>query len=165
MLRNILRKNQFLKKMNTLLELYSYSHNTESTYQELLALEPLIRTKGERALFDLNRASLLYVKRKVLESADILLDIPPLNPQYDAQCAQLKTKIMEAMRKPIPGMVVMGELSSSIKDWICSSTSAISASSSRMSRIVCWSSRDLAGIWEPIEFLAASRIAIAISRL
>ena len=38
MLRNILRKNQFLKKMNTLLELYSYSHKTEYTYQELLAL-------------------------------------------------------------------------------------------------------------------------------
>ncbi len=30
MLRNILRKNQFLKKINTLLELYSYSHNTEN---------------------------------------------------------------------------------------------------------------------------------------
>ena len=97
MLRNILRKNQFLKKMNTLLELYSYSHNAESTYQELLALEPLIRTKGERALFDLNRASLLYDMRKFREAADILLEIPPVNPQFDAQCAQMKTKIMEAM--------------------------------------------------------------------
>lgn len=97
MLRNILRKNQFLKKMNTLLELYSYSHNTESTYQELLALEPLIRTKGERALFDLNRASLLYDMRKFREAADILLEIPPVNPQFDAQCAQMKTKIREAM--------------------------------------------------------------------
>ena len=97
MLRNILRKNQFLKKMNTLLELYSYSRNTESTYQELLALEPLIRTKGERALFDLNRASLLYDMRKFREAADILLEIPPVNPQFDAQCAQMKTKIMEAM--------------------------------------------------------------------
>lgn len=97
MLRNILRKNQFLKKMNMLLELYSYSHNTASTYQELLALEPLIRTKGERALFDLNRASLLYDMRKFREAADILLEIPPVNPQFDAQCAQMKTKIMEAM--------------------------------------------------------------------
>ena len=57
----------------------------------------LIRTKGERALFDLNRASLLYDMRKFREAADILLEIPPVNPQFDAQCAQMKTKIMEAM--------------------------------------------------------------------
>ena len=93
----ILRNNHLVTNMTPMLELYSYSHNTESTYQELLALEPLIRTKGERALFDLNRASLLYDMRKFREAADILLEIPPVNPQFDAQCAQMKTKIMEAM--------------------------------------------------------------------
>ena len=97
MLQKIFRRNQFLKKMNTLLELYSYSQNAKTTYRELLALEPLIRTEGERALFNLNRASLLYDMRRFREAADILLDIPPLNPEFDSRCAQMKTKVMEAM--------------------------------------------------------------------
>ena len=93
----IFRRNQFLKRLNTLLELYSYSHNAQTTYQELLELEPLIRSEGERALFDLNRASLLYDMRKFREAADILLDIPSLNPEFDARCAQMKTKIMDSI--------------------------------------------------------------------
>ena len=42
------------------MELYSYSKNSEKTYKELMALEPLARTKGEKAMFNLNRAGLLY---------------------------------------------------------------------------------------------------------
>lgn len=82
--------------MNTLMEIYSYSHNTEATYRELLKLEPMVKTAGERALFDLNKASLLYDMKQFKQSADIVLEIAPLNPEFDAQCAQLKTKIMNA---------------------------------------------------------------------
>ncbi len=52
---------RFIKKMNTLLTVYSHSHNAEATYKELLNLKPLIRNKGEESLFELNRASLLHI--------------------------------------------------------------------------------------------------------
>lgn len=39
-------KSKFIKKMNTLLKVYSHSHNTEATYKELLNLKPLIRNQG-----------------------------------------------------------------------------------------------------------------------
>ena len=42
----VLEDRNFLKRMNPLMELYAHSRNSEKTYQELLALEPLIRTKG-----------------------------------------------------------------------------------------------------------------------
>ncbi len=53
----------------------------------------------------------------------------------------------------------MGELISSMIDLISFSISSISEVSSRISLMVCFSSRDLAGIFEPIEVLAASRKA------
>lgn len=96
MFRRLFRGNQFIKKMNTLMEIYACSHNTEATYKELLQLEPMIKTRGEQALFNLNKASLLYDMKQFKQSADIVLDIAPLNPEFDAQCAQLKTKIMNA---------------------------------------------------------------------
>lgn len=79
------------------MEIYSCSHNAESTYDELLGLEPLIKTKGERALFELNRASLLYDMKQFRKAADIILEIRPLNPEFDAKCAVVKTKIMDAL--------------------------------------------------------------------
>lgn len=97
MLRRLLKGSGFLKKMNTLMELYSCSHNAEATYKQLLDLEGLIRTEGEMALYDLNRAALLYDMKRYREAADILLEIQPLNPQFDARCAKMKTKIMDAM--------------------------------------------------------------------
>ena len=60
-------------------------------------LKPLIRTEGERALYELNRASLLYDMKKFREAADVIVEIPALNPEFDARCASLRTKIMNAM--------------------------------------------------------------------
>ncbi len=88
---------KFLKKMNTLMEVYAVSHNAEVTYSQLHSLKPLIRTRGELAMYDLNCAALLYDMKKFRQAADILLEIRPLNPEFDAQCAELKTKVMEAM--------------------------------------------------------------------
>lgn len=99
MFKRLFGGSKFLKKMNTLMELYSCSHNAESTYKQLLELSPLIRTKGEEALFDLNRAALLYDMRHFRDAADIVLEIKPLNPEFDAQCAGVKTKIMDALQK------------------------------------------------------------------
>lgn len=95
MFKRLFGGNQFLKKMNTLMELYSRSHNAQATYKELKNLEPLIRTSGEEALYNLNRAALLYDMKRYRESADIVLEIKPLNPEFDARCASLKTKIMD----------------------------------------------------------------------
>ena len=97
MLRKLFGGSRFLKKMNTLMEIYSCSHNAQMTYKELLRLEPLIRTEGEKYLYDLNRAALLYDMKAYRQAADIVLEIPPFNPELDAKCAQMKTKIMEAM--------------------------------------------------------------------
>ncbi len=88
---------RFLKKMNTLMELYACSHNTQATYRELTQLKPLIRTEGERALYELNRASLLYDMKKFREAADVIVEIPALNPEFDAKCAAIKTMIMNAL--------------------------------------------------------------------
>ena len=61
MLKKKLRgKSKFLRKMNELMEIYSRNQDTAFAYRELLGLEPLIKYEGERAMFDLNRASLLY---------------------------------------------------------------------------------------------------------
>lgn len=97
MLRRVFGRSKFVKKMNTLMEVYSCSHNAEMTYRELLRLEPLIRRQGEAYLYELNRAALLYDMKRFKEAADILLEIPPFNPEFDAKCAQMKTKVMEAM--------------------------------------------------------------------
>ena len=82
------------------MELYSQSRNTDKTYKELLLLEKYIRTPGERAMYDLNRACLLYDMKKFREAADVILEIESLNPELDAQCAEVKTKIMIALNKP-----------------------------------------------------------------
>ena len=72
MLKKKLRgKSKFLRKMNELMEIYSRNQDTAFAYRELLGLEPLIKYEGERAMFDLNRASLLYdtAKRKMCFAA------------------------------------------------------------------------------------------------
>lgn len=97
MLQRLFRGSKFLKKMNTLMELYSVSHNAESAYRELTALEPLIRTDGEMAWFNLNKAALLYDLKRFELAADIIREIRPLNPEFDARCAEVKTKIMNAL--------------------------------------------------------------------
>lgn len=85
--------------MNPLMEVYSYSKNVEKTYEELLALEPWIKTEGERAIYNLNKANLLYDMYKYEDAADIIREIKPLNPEFDSRCAQTKTKIMDALNK------------------------------------------------------------------
>ena len=96
MFRRLFGGSKFLKKMNTLMEIYAVSKNPEATYKQLLAFEKLIRTDGEQAWYDLNRAALLYDMRKLNAAADVVREIPSLNPEFDARCAQLKTKIMDA---------------------------------------------------------------------
>ena len=97
MFRRLFGGSNFLKKMNTILELYGCTHNTEVTYKELLALEKYIRTEGEKALYDLNRASLLYDMGEYQDAFDILLEIPRLNPELNARCENLKTMIRDEM--------------------------------------------------------------------
>lgn len=101
MLRRLLWGSRFIRKMNPLLELYAYSKDAKNTYKELLALEPLVKTAGERALFDLNRSSLLYDMGNLKEAADVIREIPPLNPEMDARTAQMKTKIRKAMNEGV----------------------------------------------------------------
>ena len=48
MFRRLFGGSKFLKKMNTLMEIYAVSKNPEATYKQLLALEKLIRTDGEQ---------------------------------------------------------------------------------------------------------------------
>ena len=95
--RRFFGRSKFLKKMNTLMEVYSTSQNEEVTYRELERLEPLIKKEGEYYFYELNRAALLYDMKRYREAADILLEIPLFNPEFDAKCAQMKTKVMEAM--------------------------------------------------------------------
>ena len=97
MLRRLFGGSKFLKNMNTLMEVYACSHDTHSTYLELLKLKPLIKTMGEEALYNLNRASLLYDMKHYREAADVILEIPSINPEFDARCADIKTKIMDAL--------------------------------------------------------------------
>lgn len=99
MLKKIFGGSKFLKRMNPLMELYAFSRNADRTYQELLALEPFARTKGEMAIFNLNRAGLLFDMRRYREAADVMREIPSINPEFDAQCAEMKTKIITAMRQ------------------------------------------------------------------
>lgn len=99
MFRKLFGGSKFLKRMNPLMELYSQSRNTDKTYKELLLLEKYIRTPGERAMYNLNRACLLYDMKKFREAADVILEIESLNPEFDAQCAEVKTKIMIALNK------------------------------------------------------------------
>ena len=97
---------RFLKRMNTLMEVYACSHNAPVTYRELQRLKPLIRTEGERALYELNRASLLYDMKKFREAADVIVEIPSLNPEFDAKCAALKTMIMDAFSISLYAMFI-----------------------------------------------------------
>lgn len=97
-LKRLFGGSRFMKQMNTLMEVYAVSKNPEAAYKELEKLEKLIRTEGERAWYDLNRAALLYDMRRLQMAADIVLEIPSLNPEFDAKCAVIKTKIMDAMR-------------------------------------------------------------------
>ena len=97
--RRLFGGSKFLRRMNPLMELYAVSKNTEKTYGELLALESFIKTKGEKAIFELNKAGLLYDMRNYREAADIMREIKPLNPEFDAQCAEMKTKIMNALNR------------------------------------------------------------------
>ena len=99
MFRKLFGGSKFLKKMNPLMELYSCSKNSEKTYRELEKLEGLIRTKGERAMYDLNRSCLLYDMHKHQQAADVIQQMPSLNPEFDAQCAEMKTKIMIALNR------------------------------------------------------------------
>ncbi len=90
-------KSKFVNRLNTLMGIYETSMDTRATYKELLKLEILVKTQGERALYDLNRASLLYDLKHYREASDIILEIPSLNPEFDAKCAIIKTKIMDAL--------------------------------------------------------------------
>ncbi len=99
MFRKLFGGSRFIKRLNPLLELYGHSKNAEKTYSELMALEPLIRTEGEQALFNLNRAALLYDMGRLKEAADIARDIPAVNPEMDARTAMIKTMIRRAMNE------------------------------------------------------------------
>lgn len=79
------------------MEVYAQSQNTSSTYKQLMELKPLIRTEGEEAWFQLNCASLLYDMKRYREAADVIVEIQPINPEFNAQCAIVKTKILEAL--------------------------------------------------------------------
>ena len=50
-------------------------------------------------MFNLNRAGLLYDMYKYEEAADVMREIPSINPEFDAQCARMKTRIMAAMTR------------------------------------------------------------------
>ena len=97
MLKKKLRgKSKFLRKMNELMEIYSLNQDTAFAYRELLGLEPLIKYEGERAMFDLNRASLLYDMERYREAENVLRRIPSINPTFDAMCESLRFKILDA---------------------------------------------------------------------
>ena len=99
MFRRLFNRSRFLKKMNPLMEIYAVTKNSEKTYSELLKLEPLIKNEGERALYNLNRACLMYDMKEFRKAADIVVAIHSVNPEFDAQCADLKTKIMIALSR------------------------------------------------------------------
>lgn len=97
MLKKKLRgKSKFLRKMNELMEIYSRNQDTAFAYRELLGLEPLIKYEGERAMFDLNRASLLYDMERYREAENVLRRIPSINPTFDAMCESMRFKILDA---------------------------------------------------------------------
>ena len=68
---------------------------------------------------------------------------------------------MAAILNPMPGIVRMGEFISFKINFIASSISVISAVKSAISFIVCFNSNDFAGILDPIESRAISRISSA----
>ena len=80
MFKGLFGGSRFLKRMNPLMELFA-------------------KTKGEKAMFNLNRAGLLYDMYKYREAADVMREIPSINPEFDAQCARMKTRIMAAMTR------------------------------------------------------------------
>ncbi len=100
MFNRLLGGSRFIRRMNKLLKIYADSHNASVTYKQLEELEPLIRTEGERSLYDLNRASLLYDMKRYKEAADIMIDMPSVNMEFDARAAEMKTKLMDAMWYP-----------------------------------------------------------------
>ncbi len=100
MFEKLLGGSRFIRRMNKVLKVYADSRNPSVTYKQLTELEPLIRTDGERALYDLNRASLLYDMKQYKEAADIVTDLPSVNPEFDGRVAQMKTKLMDAMWYP-----------------------------------------------------------------
>lgn len=91
MLKKKLRgKSKFLRKMNELMEIYSRNQDTAFAYRELLGLESMIRYEGEQAMFDLNKASLLYDMGRYREAETVLKQIPSINPTFDAMCESLR---------------------------------------------------------------------------
>ena len=64
----------------------------------------------------------------------------------------------------IPGIEVIGDSSVFMTELMVASISSISSVKTSARRIVCFSSMDLAGMMVPIDEVAASLIAIAISR-
>ena len=96
MLKKKLRgKSKFLRKMNELMEIYSRNQDTAFAYRELLGLESMIRYEGEQAMFDLNKASLLYDMGSYREAVTFLKQIPSINPTFDAMCESLRFKLLE----------------------------------------------------------------------
>ena len=55
----------------------------------------MIRYEGEQAMFDLNKASLLYDMRRYREAETVLKQIPSINPTFDAMCESLRFKLLE----------------------------------------------------------------------
>ena len=99
MFRRLFLRSRFLKKMNLLMEAYAITQNSEKTYGELLKLEPLIKNEGERAMYNLNRACLMYDMKEFRKASDIVVEIHSLNPEFNAHCADLRTKIMIALNR------------------------------------------------------------------
>ena len=96
MLKKKLRgKSKFLRKMNELMEIYSRNQDTAFAYRELLGLESMIRYEGEQAMFDLNKASLLYDMGRYREAETVLKQTPSINPTFDAMCESLRFKLLE----------------------------------------------------------------------
>ena len=90
MLKKKLRgKSKFLRKI------YSRNQDTAFAYRELLGLESMIRYEGEQAMFDLNKASLLYDMGRYREAETVLKQIPSINPTFDAMCESLRFKLLE----------------------------------------------------------------------
>lgn len=97
MLKKKLRgKSKFLRKMNELMEIYSRNQDTAFAYRELLGLESMIRYEGEQAMFDLNKASLLYDMGRYREAETVLKQIPSINPTFDAMCESLRFKLSKS---------------------------------------------------------------------
>ena len=97
MLKKKLRgKSKFLRKMNELMEIYSRNQDTAFAYRELLGLESMIRYEGEQAMFDLNKASLLYDMGRYREAETVLKQIPSINPTFDAMCESLRFKLWKS---------------------------------------------------------------------